>query len=259
MRSGCGCAVIDLARKILAPGQRTELRTRLVLKGLRGPFRKRFSVRSNASNAPRLDLWVTGSVVYDLTLEPVRVNFGAIPPNADLTREVVLSGRKKAGVNITAVRTETPVIQVEREVDGGGRCSRFLIHTAPPLPAGVFRATVFVSTDFPKYRRLEVGVAAFVLPEVRIVPRVLVFRGVPARPVWRRLLLLPGSETEFHVLSVRVPVKGAKVEIQSRTVGPSKILLTNLRVSADLDGKTIHIKTDLPKMKDIEVPIRVLP
>jgi len=259
IKSGCGCAVADLARKKLLPGERVDLRTRLSLKGARGRVRKRFSVRSNAPNAPRLTLWLTGTVVYDLTLDPVCVNFGAVPPNAGRTRAVVLSGRKKDGVNITAVRADGPGVRVERDVAADGRCSRFLVRTAPPLPTGILRATVSATTDHPKYRRLELEVTAFVLPEVRVVPRALVFRGVPAGPVWRTLRLLPGSETEFHVLSVHLPVKGAKVEIKSPTAGPRKVLLTNLRVTPDLDGKAIHIKTDLPKMKNIEVPIRVLP
>ena len=257
VRAACGCTVASLQDPIVQPGTQTVIKARLSLQARRGHQSKSIYVQSNDPLMPYLSLWMNGTVTVELALDPTFANFGSIAPDTNMTREVRLVSRRP-GVTITNVTCDVPQFAVsvfgEPERKGQG----FEIRTVPPLGSGQTRATVTVCTDHPERReQLRIAVVAFVAPEVRVLPQeIILLRSQPA-PAARTIVLYPGTVRQYQVLKVENPFATAPHTIQQTAPGVYRIDITNLTPSDELQGKALRIFTDLPKMREIVVPIKV--
>ena len=257
VRASCGCTVASLQDSIVAPGTQTVIRTRLSLQGRRGHQSKSITVQSNDPLCPVQTLWLNGTVTVEAALDPPYVNFGSITPETDMTREVQLQSRRPE-VTVTNVTCDSPVFAVSLWDEPGRKGKGFAIRTVPPLGDGQTRATVTAFLDHPDRRELRITVVAFVPQEVRVLPQQIILQRGFEAPAVRTIVLYPGTVREYKVLNVENPSPAVRHSVQRVAPGSYRIDFMNLTPSEELQGKSVRILTDLAKMKEILVPIRIV-
>jgi hypothetical protein len=134
----------------------------------------------------------------------------------------------------------------------------FIVRTVPPLAPGQHAGTIAVATDHPQRQEIKLPLFAFVSAEVRVIPRELVLRGFPGSRLDRQVFLYPGTARDYRVLEVNPPMDGVDVTVVQSTPGVYRIELKGLPIASPLDGKALRILTDLDRMAEIRVPIRVI-
>jgi hypothetical protein len=119
---------------------------------------------------------------------------------------------------------------------------------------------VRVVTDHPTIRELTASIMAIVLPEVQVIPTQLQIRGAPGTVMPRAsVLLVPGSEQNYQITAVEPPVPGVRVEHRQTSPGSYRIDLLEIPAGPALDGRALIIRTTLPRMAEIAVPLRYVP
>jgi hypothetical protein len=258
VRAGCGCTVASLRDTAVSPGSQTVVTVRFSLRGRRGSQNKSVTVRSNDPLTPSLPLWFSGTSTVEIGVSPALVDFGSILPDKAATQEVHLISRWP-GVVITNLSCDSTQFAV-RPFDSTNRLGKgFWVSVVPPLIAGQSRATIRVSTDHPRQPEFTVPIVAFITPEARVMPQqIIVQRSVPSAPM-QTIVIFPGTVAEYRVLKVEPPLPDVEFTLRETARGTFRIDVQRLVPSADLDGKAFRIFTDLPTLKEITVPVRVLP
>jgi hypothetical protein len=139
-----------------------------------------------------------------------------------------------------------------------GKPTRIAVRTCPPLQPGAQGTRISVRTDDEKIPELGLPVSVRVLDELTVLPSQLVMRRSEAPAVDRMILIRPGTTATFTILAVEPPLEGIEVTQQSLPSDMVRINLHGLPVSDEMDGKHVLIRTDLQRMREILVPIRVI-
>jgi hypothetical protein len=252
----CGCTVADWTKKLLRPGEEARLKCRLKLTGYRGPQKKSIRIHSNDPSQPIYQVWLTGQVRVEVELQPPFISFSQIPHTGTVTKRTRLMavGRR---VQIVDFSCPSPLFDVRVEKVDDINVD-LAITTKPPLPYGTHRTRLVVRTDDEKYPELYLPVIVSVLGEVTVLPKVLYLpKAQPGLHITRSILLRPSLAPRFKIEHVEVPAPDIRATVIPVRAGMQRVELQNIPVSGDLDGKQVTIFTDLPIMKEIQVPFRV--
>jgi hypothetical protein len=74
----------------------------------------------------------------------------------------------------------------------------------------------------------------------------------------RVILLRPGTTPTFGVVGIETPIDGIDIDQVALQNNMVRITLRNVPVSDELQGKHVLIRTDLQRMKEIQIPFRVV-
>ena len=258
VRSSCGCTVASMKQKTLQPGEQTLVEAKFNLKGRRGRQQKSIQIQSNDPTKPQMHLWMKGTAVAELSPEPLYVNFGNIEEESAKTQNIKLVGRKKDLV-ITGITCDQPSLDVSAWGTNDTRGVGFDVRTVPPLKTGYLRGNVTVVTNNEKKPEVKIPVFGNVRGDLMVIPREIILRKQMAGPVTRAIILRPGSQGDFKVTGVDCPLEGVTVNIARQGTGMYRIDLRDLKPVPEWDGKKVRIHTDCKSMKEVLVPVRVLP
>jgi hypothetical protein len=259
VKPACGCTVATISSKILEPGEIATVAARLSLKGRRGVQRKSITVESNDPKSPNYRLWITGTAVIEIGIEPTQVNFGQISGgDKPLKKEAKLISRK-GDARIVEIVGASEKFTAEKADDENGNATRIVVTALPPFERGYWRGEFTIKTTHPGKPDIKLPVSAMVPEKVYVIPSTVILRGNHPKGLNRSMLIRPGTVKKFKVLGVELPVEGVKVQVKPLGMGNQRILLYNFPVDRKLDGKLIWIKTDVPGKERISVPIRVIP
>jgi hypothetical protein len=256
VKPSCGCTVAEWPRTPVPPGKNAPVSCRLTLKGLRAMQKKLVRVRTNDPVNPHLVLTMQGNVLVEVDLAPHYISFGEIDPEACVTQRVDVVATNRS-VTITGVECRHSAFAATIE-EVGGRPTRIAVRTCPPLGPGAQGTRITVKTDDRKVPVLGLPVSARVLDEITFLPSQVVLRRSEAPTVDRMILLRPGTTPTFKVLGVVPPLEGVEVEQSSLGRNMVRINLRKLPVKEELAGKHVLIRTDLERMREIRVPIRLI-
>jgi hypothetical protein len=146
--------------------------------------------------------------------------------------------------------------KIETVVDG--RAYRILVKTVPVLGAGQLNATIHLETDSAAKPSFDIPVSVSVLAALTVAPQALTIQGPSAAPVTRYIIIRSGSVQTFKILSVEPPAPGITVETSPFGNQGTRITLSNIIPTAELNGKNVKITTDVPAMNEILVPFSVV-
>lgn len=256
--SGCGCSTSNLDSNTIRPGGKTKLKVELSPLGRRGMQQIRVRIESNDPATPIYELWFKGTIYGQVDLEPSFVNFRNIPPEEPVRQSVVLVTQAK-GIEITRAVSHSPRIKVSVGNRLDNRRRQLTIETVPPLAVGHLATSVTIHTTHPELSEVELPISITVMGEVRILPEELTLPLSANTPVKRVIFIRPGHVAEFRVESVSGPFSEEQTTIIKQSNGAYRIDIRDIRTTPELAGQAVHIVTDLEKMKDIRVPIKVVP
>lgn len=254
VKTSCGCTAATPAASQLPPGGQTSIRVSLNLQGKRGAQSKSISVESNDPSNPMYILYLNGTAVSEVYLEPSYVTFSNMSASNSISREVRAFSRSPM-THITNLVCDSPFFRAELLEPKSATQAVIRVSVVPPLPGGQTRSTLHVYTDHPQRREVQATIVAMVLPEVRVLPDQINIRGQPGTMQNAALLLIPGTVRDYKVLSVQAPFPQTQCQFRMTTPGTYRVDISNLPVGPQVDGKKILIRTSLDTLREIAVPL----
>ncbi len=254
VKASCGCTAVKSSKSSIPPGESATIDSRFTLKGRRGKQRKSILIESNDPTTPRLRLWLKGTIVVEVALEPRYLNFRQMHKSNVSTQTVKLVSLRPE-IRITDVKSDTPAYDATIDPDGRG----LTVRTVPPLSEGLVRGRLTVTTDHPKGLEANLNIAGVAVGDLTALPRELILR--KSWPDARKLALTvrPFKKLAFEVTKVEAPLPSIKTAFRKLPNGTTRVELDGVRPEAALNGKQILVHTSLPSTPTLRIPIRVLP
>lgn len=258
VKPGCGCTVANISSKNLAPGETAEISTTLSIKSKSGLQNKPVRVYSNDPKHPVYELKITGTAVAEIAVSPSYLRFASVPEGQTSTQEISIKSNIDEPFKVTQVKVASEKFITSLSTVEAGRAYKLTVTIPEGMPAGDLRDRITISTDYKKMPRIDVQVVATLVGKVVVAPKTLLLVENPEKGVIKYLSVQPGAQKEFKVLGVEFPGEGVEHRIQE-TPGGTRIQLSNIRATKDMNGKEIIVKTDVEGMESIPVKIQVRP
>ncbi len=181
VRSGCGCAVVQLAEgeKVIPPGGVVELKGEFNSRGRRGPQKKGVRVYSNDPEEPSMELSLkaTVQVLYNITPASLLNLRGVRRGEAASKTLDIFPGPDRQSVSIKAVEIpdELPLSQVTEELEARGargKRIRFTVSESASLGLLAGQVKILLSVDGIERER-PVSIRADVMGALSWSPRIL--------------------------------------------------------------------------------------
>ena len=257
VKPSCGCTVVNTSQTSVPPGQTTEIKARLSLRGRLGPQHKTIFVECNDPATPTMTLLLEGTAISELQVTPTQVFFGRITADTAVTGvvDVVIQGTN--AIKITKLEANIPQLSVTNRLADDGKSFKLFIVTTPPLARGTLRGNVHLETDHPKYPAIDISASAFVVGEVSYAPEEIPLNAPADQAVMRYIMIRAESGQSLTVNSVEAPDPTIAARVIQMDPSGVRIELSNITASKELDGKPIRILTNMEKMKEILIPFRV--
>ncbi|MCK4233865.1 DUF1573 domain-containing protein [candidate division WOR-3 bacterium] len=106
VRSTCGCAVTELKKKLIEPGERGTIKVVFYSKGRQGKISKSIFVTTNDKENRVTRLAIVGIVKKTWNCEPKNVDFGEIKKDRILIDTVIISSVLVDTIRIDSITTE---------------------------------------------------------------------------------------------------------------------------------------------------------
>jgi hypothetical protein len=256
LRPTCGCMIPKFTDRILAPGAEAIITVRFVMRGRQGDQKKIVYIESNDPVNPSFALHMTGVIVDPVDIEPHLLFFGRVPASFAATNAVIVTAAGTNQLGAVSAQIDSPAFTVTTEPTISNKTARVLVTAKPPLPEGLTRASLRISTGNPRMPTITSVVSAFVPGAFAVTPPELLLVGREGDQVRREIILRSESNLTFRVLAVEPPQKEIPFNIVpiNNTV---RVEFPALPVQRSLEGKNIRIVTDLPTRPEVLVPIRV--
>lgn len=257
LRPTCGCLVPKFTDRIIAPGRTASITVRFVLRGRQGQQTKLVYIESNDPDQPAYALHLNGLIVDPVDIEPHLLFFGRVPASFAATNTLVVTAAGTNRLGLVSVQIDSPAFAASAEPLVDHQSARVTVISKPPLPEGLTRANLRITTGNPRQPILTTVVSAYVPGAFVVMPPELLLVGREGDHVRRELSLRTESNTAFRVMAVEPPLKDIAFTILSSDAATCRIEFPSLPVLRSLEGKQVRIVTDLPARPEILVPIRV--
>jgi hypothetical protein len=256
LRPTCGCLVPKFTDRILAPGAEATITVRFVLRGRQGEQKKIVYIESNDPVTPSFALHMTGVIVDPVDIEPRLLFFGRVPASFTATNVIVVTAAGTNQLGEVSAQLDSPAFTVTTEPLVAHKSARVIVISKPPLPEGLTRASLRISTGNPRLPTITSVVSAFVPGAFAVTPPELLLVGREGDRIRREIILRHESNLTFRVLAVEPPLKEIVYTIVP-TNNAVRLEFPGLPVLRSLEGKQIRIVTDLPTRPEVLVPLRV--
>lgn len=153
-----GCSVSSISKKVVPPLEECRIAAELPLAGRAGAQAKSISVLCNDPEQSNLTLTFKGAVVTGVEIDPEQLDFGKLGANSTVTRTVVVGLYTGTSFSLGKVESSTPYVTVQAEVLEKGQSYRIIATTVPPLPKGVLKGSVHITTDIPDYSSIGLNI-----------------------------------------------------------------------------------------------------
>lgn len=259
VRASCGCTTAVAATNELAPGQATTVESVIDFKGRRGHQAKSIIVETDDPGNRLVRMEFSGVVIVPIGVQPEGLHFGTIGEEGRLEREVLLTAVATNSFQILSARSAAPQITVTVEPREAGKQYLVKVVCEGPRNPGSFMTSVEVETDLPRMKRLSIPVAGFVAGDIVAAPAALLLvpsaTNVP-KTVWVSLWSPAGKP--FKVVKVDLPGDGMTNAVLAVRPDRSRLEIKTWGSLTGLDGKSIRVETDLPSMKELLIPVKIL-
>ncbi|MGE5234731.1 MAG: DUF1573 domain-containing protein [Acidobacteriota bacterium] len=156
----------QLEGKELVPeqkGSQWEVTVNVPADAKEGMLNQKITVATDAAKAPTVDLNVSGVVRPIVQVIPGQINFGTVPGDAPVGRNVILiNNRQGSQLELTDVKIDNPNFTTEVLPLQAGQRYQVAVSMQPGLAKGVQKGTLKITTNDPSRKAIEVPVEAVV-------------------------------------------------------------------------------------------------
>lgn len=259
VHSTCGCSTASVTTNAVGPGRTAELKVEITLKGRRGHQERAIYVQTDDPENLVLRLEFSGIVMVPIEAQPEGIHFGTVGAEGTLEREVVLSAVGTNEFRVRSVSASSSQISAQAQMQQPGKRYLIKIVSDGPRSYGSTMTSVRVETDHPAMPTIDIPVAAFVVGDIVPAPGTLIL--VPSatnapRASWVNLWSPSGKA--FKVTKVECPGAGMSATVNGVMRDRSRIEVKSWGPLTELNNKSLRVETDLPTMREIFIPVRVL-
>jgi hypothetical protein len=247
----CGCTATQLTNSVVRPGASEKVRVTFDTSGFLGDKTKTVLIASNDSESPEKVFTLKGRVITGFSVEPSRVDFGAISPSSSLSsrqREVTFSVAEGTELKITKISSlsnhliASPVVTQEHK-------AIVKVEILPTAPKGEFRDRLIFELDGGKRAAVNVPVNASIQGDLQLNPGTLSFGVVEgAQPLERRVQFENKGVKPVDIKDITASdsaVSASMIEVQPGRQGVLVVKVDPRRVTGDLKA-TVDVQTDHP-------------
>lgn len=253
-KTTCGCTVAKLSSKTIAPGETADLNVVFTLRNRHGNQQKSIRVISNDPKQSDLVLYLKGIVVSELDVKPRSLFFRQSSQTNAAVKTVDIISRKP--LNITNVISSSEFFLPSIETIKSNSVYKLTVALVPPIPQGHTRGSIRLKASD---RDVVVNVSAICTGVLSFAPKHVVVRPPTNHPIAYYIVVRSRGKVEFEVTGVELPDDNIKYSITAFGKQGYRIRLTNVLYDKGLDGKKVVIKTNVPSMPIIAVPLEVRP
>lgn len=258
VKPACGCTLADIKKKVLMPGETTEIKASLSLKGRRGLQTKTITVNSDDPKTPAYRLTMKGTAVSTLGLSPASVYTGNIGEGDAVTKTITLTNNAEAPMKILDVKTQNNKVEVKLNEQEPGKKWTLDVTTSPSLPIGRISDFITITTDNPKAKSERISVYGSVVGKLNVSPSKLDITATPGIPKTFTFSVRPGSVKNYQITAAFWPAaNGAQGKIVNRGAQGFSVEFRRVDPTVALNGSSIIMNTNLPDYPIIEVPVTV--
>ncbi len=268
VKADCGCTVPEMKTKELGPGESAPLDIEFNSKRFNGKVIKTVKIYSNDPSAPVSDIILTADVHTPLLVNPAsrRLGFPQSLEGEQATRTATFTAVDAPELEIKANRSKHGLFQVEvqNKVDGDPRQAKLVVTRPADMPPGSHRDNVRVRTNLPDMPTVDIELKADVRSPIQVSPARLNFRYRLKFDLNMRVQAFE-HRSRFKILSVESDLPELKIgDVIEAPGGVYIIPIKGAPISSDdpraIEAKgrikgSVIIKTDLPSMPQITVPV----
>lgn len=256
----CGCAKAAMSTSDIPAGKSATLDVVVDFKGRRGYLQKSIYVTTDEPGAQPLQLEIRGTVLVPIEVQPEGLHFGTVGVEGTLEREVLLNAVGTNEFTVLSVTPSSTQMTATCETLESGKRYKVRVSSEGPRAFGSTMASVRVATDNARMPQVDIPVAMYVAGDIVVVPALLL--AVPSATnvvKTSSLTLYSPSGKRFKVTGIQCPGDGGM------TAGVSTVTADRVRIEVKtrgpltgIGGNALRIETDLPAMREVLVPVRVL-
>lgn len=254
VKTSCGCTAAAPDQKSIPPGESAGIRVTFKTDVFVGNVSKTVTVDTNDPETPRYVLTIKANVLEEVIAEPRRLWFDQIKVGQSVTSEVEIRPTTDLELEITRVRSTSPVLKLHYEKKEGENAYLLRVSTSKDAPLGRFAGDIQVFTNSRRQRVLAIPFFGEIISDVSVFPpeisygvvergrevikqilitvhkRDVKLTGFEVKPDYLSLHLIPDETNYFHRLEVilgkDVPVGRFEGRVQIHTTSSDQPLLT---------------------------------
>lgn len=256
VRASCGCTVASISERSVPPGAETRVTARLSLSGRTGAQHKTLTVESNDPQQPQYMLQLKGTAATAVDVQPTHMIYGQIDAGLQPTGIAnIVSGTSP--FHITGLENNSDQVVATIETTEVDRAYRLVVSPREPLAPGQISTVLRLTTDHPQRPTIDYQVTYIVTGSIIVSPTELAFPAPSPEAVSRMVIVRSGNGTPFQITAVEPPLPSAGVSIEPFGPNGYRVKVTNLVASAELNGTSLKIRTDIAGAAETLVPVRV--
>jgi len=259
VHAACGCTKTLLTTNVVPPGMTAALSVEFDARKRRGHQSKAIYCETDDPVNRVIRMEISGVVLVPIDIQPEGINFGTVGATEKLTRDLSLIA---SGTNIFHIRTVTispPLFCATVETREAGKSYVIKVSNDGGRSIGSSVASIQVQTDNPLMGSIDIPVAAVVAGDIVSTPGTLLLIPSPTNVVrtsWLSLSSPPGKA--FKVTYVECSSACMTNTVKYLTPDRTRIEIKTWGPLTGLAGKCIRVGTDLPSMRELLIPLRVL-
>ncbi|MGI6680578.1 MAG: DUF1573 domain-containing protein [Bdellovibrionota bacterium] len=256
--SSCGCAVADTAKKVLKPGEKTNLKVVFRTTGFSGNVSKAIRLYTNALGAPEKLFILKGNVITDVLVMPTRLSFGVKWYKNIRDREaysdVVIDTAKDVKILDSYRMSKYLDVDVLEKTDNHLKLRVFLKDT---IPVGEFRDRIVVDLKGSNKKSIDIPVFARVQSDVYLTPIAVSF-GVLDGGVKERVVKINNLTNKYlKIEKLKTSNKKIKLRVNETEAGKSYDLVLSVdsaQIKEDIKA-IVRVFTNIEDCKELKLSV----
>ena len=256
VRTTCGCTAAEPTKKIVAPGDESQIAVTFDTATDHGPATRTITVFTNDPKHQQLQLTMKGDVKVQIDANPSLVMFDKVKRGAEPSRQVTINDEMPdKTLKIGPITNSNPNVRVSSQPLANGKPGATLTITLlNSAPAGPVTDLVKVATSRVP---LEIPVSGTVLGDLNVSPPQVTFGVVPHHASALRIVRLTNSG-ENPVKVTGISSDNSSVFAAIEQVKPGKEYKITVQLRPNTPDGVLHgmlaIKTNDPHQQDVQVP-----
>jgi len=251
VKPACGCTIANISSKVLQPGESATIDATLSLKGRRGLQTKTITINSDDPKTPAYKLTMKGTAASEVGLNPTSIYVGRIGLGEKITKSVEVTNNGTNPLEIVSVAVQNNLVTYEVETVEEGKKYKVNVTTSAFIPVGRISEYLTITTNNEKAKTERITVFGEVVAKLSISPTTITL-DPNAAAADQVIAIKGGSVKNFQIMDV---VWDGPIRVVNHGINGFTVTLKGIGPSTGADGKKVVIKTNVPDLETIEVPV----
>ena len=260
VKPSCGCTAVILTNKTIPPGETGEIKTTFNSGTYRGNIKKSITVSSNDPNTPNHRLTISGQIIEDISIKPVKINFGSIflDKDTDKTVTVTIKSQTEPDFKINKITPSKPFVNasIAEEKDG-----EYIINVTLKdySKIGRFSGKIYLETNNTKQKKAIIPFFGEIAGDVTAYPKRIYYGIVTEGKELTQKLFVKMNVANIKILNTKISPDFLSIKIDERYEQDNPHCLIEIKLNKNaaigkLNG-LLELHTNSKQQPVIKIPI----